>query len=182
MLTKREVDAKRARAALGRGTSWKAVAKRYSIDAPFKRAGGKVPAQAKNTLDRRLGKAIFSAVQHRLVAAIQTQYGYWVFTVTRVEPARQRQLGARSRRRSGTRSPRRPSKRRSTPSSATSRHAGERRPSALRDTGRPTAEMARRPLKRRSIAPNARSDPSLDDLEGSTAACARETLTFGVLE
>ena len=48
VLTKREADAKRARSALERGTSWKAVAKRYSIDATSKRAGGKVPAERGN--------------------------------------------------------------------------------------------------------------------------------------
>ncbi len=51
--------------------------------------GGKVPAVEKNTVTGRLGKAVFSAVKHRLVGPIRTQYGYWVFTVTSVEPARQ---------------------------------------------------------------------------------------------
>ena len=92
VLTKHEADAKRARAALERGTSWKAVAKRYSIDATSNRAGGKLPAQAKDALGPRLGKAVFSAVRHRLAGPIRTQYGYWVFMVTRIEPARQRPL------------------------------------------------------------------------------------------
>jgi foldase protein PrsA len=92
VLTKNEVDAKRARLALERGTSWKAVAKRYSIDPGSNRAGGKVPAVAKNTLNRQLGKVVFSAIKHRLVGPIRTQYGYWVFTVTSVELARQRPL------------------------------------------------------------------------------------------
>ena len=39
VLTKHEADAKRARAALERGTSWKAVAKRYSIDATVQTRG-----------------------------------------------------------------------------------------------------------------------------------------------
>ena len=56
VLTKHEVDAKRARSALERGTSWKTVARRYSIDAESKRDGGKLPAQAKGTLDRQLEK------------------------------------------------------------------------------------------------------------------------------
>src|SRR5689334_15062314 len=56
VLTKRRSTAERARAALERGTSWKAVARRYSIDAQSKRHGGKLPAQAKGTLDRQLDK------------------------------------------------------------------------------------------------------------------------------
>src|SRR4051812_29683009 len=89
VLTKRKADAERARSALERGTSWKAVARRYSIDSASRRAGGKLPAQAKGTLDRRLDKAVFGAVKHRLVGPVRTQYGYYVFTVTRIEPARQ---------------------------------------------------------------------------------------------
>ncbi len=92
VLTKHEVDAERARSALERGTSWKAVAKRYSIDPSSNRVGGKVPAVPKNALPGRLGKAVFSAVKRRLVGPIRTQYGYWVFTVTNVEPARQPSL------------------------------------------------------------------------------------------
>jgi foldase protein PrsA len=92
VLTKREGDARRARAALERGSSWKAVARRYSIDTTSKRAGGKVPAVAEGTLDRQLDKAVFNAVEHRLVGPVRTQYGYYVFTVTRIKPARQRTL------------------------------------------------------------------------------------------
>jgi foldase protein PrsA len=92
VLTNRKADAKRARSALERGTSWKAVASRYSIDPGSKRSGGKLPAVAKGTLDRRFDKAVFSAVEHRLVGPVRTSYGYWVFTVTRVEPERQRPL------------------------------------------------------------------------------------------
>jgi len=92
VLTKREADAKRARSALEHGASWKAVAARYSIDTTSKRVGGKVPSVAKGTLDRQLDKAVFNAVEHRLVGPIRTQYGYYVFTVTRVKPGRQRPL------------------------------------------------------------------------------------------
>jgi foldase protein PrsA len=92
VLTKREADAKRARAALERGTSWKAVASRYSIDDQSKGDGGKLPAQAKGTLDRELDKAVFRADKHRLTGPIRTRYGYLVFTVSKVEPARQQPL------------------------------------------------------------------------------------------
>jgi foldase protein PrsA len=90
--TKRAADARRARSALERGTSWKAVTRRYSIDAASRHAGGKIAAVAEGTLDRRLDKAVFRATEHRLVGPIRTSYGYWVFTVTNVKPARQRPL------------------------------------------------------------------------------------------
>ncbi len=133
VLTNREADAKRARSALERGASWKAVAKRYSIDPVSRRDGGRLPAMAKGTFDRQFEKAVFSAAEHRLVGPVRTHYGYWVFTVTRIEPARQPSLAEVSdtiRRRSSPR----PSRPRSTPSCRTSRRAGGRRPSARRDT------------------------------------------------
>lgn len=92
VLTKRKADAQRARSALERGASWKAVARRYSIDTQTKRDGGKLPGQEKGTLDRALDKAVFSATKHRLVGPIRTDYGYYVFTVTKIAPARQQRL------------------------------------------------------------------------------------------
>ena len=59
---------------------------------PSKRDGGKLPAQAKGTLGRQLDKAVFNAAEHRLTGPIRTHYGYLVFTVTKVEPARQQPL------------------------------------------------------------------------------------------
>jgi foldase protein PrsA len=92
VLTKHRADAKRARVALEHGTSWKVVARRYSIDVQSKGDGGRLPAQAKGTLDAPLEKAVFSAAEHRLVGPIRTDYGYLIFTVTKIEPPRQRPL------------------------------------------------------------------------------------------
>ncbi len=89
VLTERKADAERARAALERGISWKAVARRYSIDPISRRVGGKLPAQTKGTLDRPLGPAVFGAITHRLVGPIRTRYGYYIFMITKVTPARQ---------------------------------------------------------------------------------------------
>lgn len=92
LLTQREADAKRARSALERGTSWKAVARRYSIDDQTKHNGGKLPAKPKGTLQRQLETPVFKAVAHRLTGPIRTHYGYLVFTVTKVEPAHEQPL------------------------------------------------------------------------------------------
>ena len=104
VLTKSKADADKAHAALERGDAWKAVAKRYSIDDTSKAAGGKLPAQAKGTLDKELDEAVFSAKKGELVGPVKTQYGYYVFTVTDVTAAASRR-SPRPRRRSSRRSP-----------------------------------------------------------------------------
>ena len=92
MLTKTKANADKAHAALESGDSWKAVAKKYSIDDTSKAAGGKLPAQAKGTLDKELDDAVFSAKKGELVGPIKTQYGYYVFTVSDVTEASQQTL------------------------------------------------------------------------------------------
>ena len=84
MLTKTRAQAQQARSALERGATWKQVARRYSLDDTSKRDGGRLPAQAEGTLDKPLDRAVFRARKGRLVGPVKTQYGYYVFTVTRV--------------------------------------------------------------------------------------------------
>ena len=84
VLTKDKAEADKAQAALEAGDSWKTVAKKYSIDDTSKAAGGKLPAQAKGTLDKELDDAVFSAKKDELEGPIKTQYGYYVFTVTAI--------------------------------------------------------------------------------------------------
>jgi foldase protein PrsA len=92
VLTKGKGDADKAYAALKSGDSWKTVAKKYSIDDTSKASGGKLPAQAKGTLDKELDDAVFSAKKNALVGPVKTQYGYYVFTVTGVTAASQQSL------------------------------------------------------------------------------------------
>ena len=92
VLTKTKANADKAHAALESGDSWKAVAKKYSIDDTSKAAGGKLPAQAKGTLDTDLDDAVFSAKKGELVGPVKTQYGYYVFTVSDVTEASQQTL------------------------------------------------------------------------------------------
>ena len=66
VLTKDKAEADKAKAALEAGDSWSAVAKKYSIDDTSKAAGGKLPAQAKGTLDKELDDAVFSAKKNEL--------------------------------------------------------------------------------------------------------------------
>src|SRR4051794_12134765 len=92
VLTKDKAKADEAKAALEDGDSWKTVAKKYSIDDTSKASGGKLPAQAKGTLDKELDDAVFSAKKNELKGPIKTQYGYYVFDVTDVTEASQQTL------------------------------------------------------------------------------------------
>src|SRR4051794_1535399 len=93
VLTKDKATADKARAALDSGDSWTTVAKKYSIDDTSKAAGGKLPAQAKGTLDKELDDAVFSAKKNELEGPIKTQYGYYVFAGTAATDASQQRLG-----------------------------------------------------------------------------------------
>jgi foldase protein PrsA len=92
VLTKNKAEADKAYAALKSGDSWSTVAKKYSIDDTSKAAGGKLPAQAKGTLDKELDTAVFAASKNDLKGPIKTQYGYYVFTVTAITAASQQTL------------------------------------------------------------------------------------------
>jgi foldase protein PrsA len=92
VLTKKKDEAQTAYNALKGGDSWSTVAKKYSIDDTSKAAGGKLPAQAKGTLDKQLDDAVFSAKKNQLEGPIKTQYGYYDFEVTKVTPASQQTL------------------------------------------------------------------------------------------
>ena len=92
VLTKTKPQAQKALAALKSGQSWKTVAKKYSIDDTSKANGGKLPAQAKGTLDKQLDDAVFAADKNKLAGPVKTQYGYYEFTVTGITPASQQSL------------------------------------------------------------------------------------------
>jgi len=92
VVTRRKADARRARAELERGVSWKSVARRYSIDEETKRKGGKLEPVAEGTLENAFEKAVFGARKGRLVGPVRTVSGYYVLTVTKIERKRQQAL------------------------------------------------------------------------------------------
>jgi foldase protein PrsA len=92
VLTKGEAKADEAKAALDSGDSWKTVAKEYSIDEASKSQGGKLPAQAKGTLEKALDEAVFSAKRGEIEGPVKTQFGYYVFEVEKVTKASQQTL------------------------------------------------------------------------------------------
>ena len=117
MLTKDKADGRQGQGRAGvAATRGRRVAKKYSIDDTSKAAGGKLPAQAKGTLDKELDDAVFSAKKNELVGPIKTQYGYYVFTRQRHHRRPASRRSPRPRRRSSRRSSPRTSRRRWTPS------------------------------------------------------------------
>jgi foldase protein PrsA len=91
VLTKSRAKALQAKRAL-RGGNWKAVAKRYSIDQASKSQGGKLPDVTKGQQDKAFDAAIFKAKKGRLQGPVKTQFGWYVFEVTKVTPASQQSL------------------------------------------------------------------------------------------
>jgi foldase protein PrsA len=89
VLTKTKAKAGQAKAALQSGTAWKDVAKKYSIDQASKAQGGKLPGVAKGQQEKSFDAAIFSAKKNQLEGPVKTQFGYYVFKVTKVTPASQ---------------------------------------------------------------------------------------------
>jgi foldase protein PrsA len=92
VLTKTQAQAQKAKAALEGGQSFAAVAKKYSIDQASKSQGGKLPGVAKGQQEKALDAAVFSAKKGVLVGPVKTQFGYYVFKVTKVTPASQQSL------------------------------------------------------------------------------------------
>jgi len=89
VLTKTEAKAEQARAALRSGDSWNSVAKKYSIDEASKEQGGQLLAVAEGQQEAALDKAVFAADKGELQGPVKTQFGYYVFEVSKVTPAKQ---------------------------------------------------------------------------------------------
>ncbi len=92
VLTKTEGKANEARAALASGQSFKAVAKKFSIDQASKDQGGVLLAVAKGQQEKAFDDAIFSADKGALTGPVKTQFGFYVFRVQKVTKASQQTL------------------------------------------------------------------------------------------
>jgi foldase protein PrsA len=96
VLTKGKAKAQAALKLLKHGKSWKVVSKKYSIDQASKAQGGKLPAQAKGTLEAALDKVVFAAKKGKILGPIKTQFGFYVVQVTKITPATQQTLAQAS--------------------------------------------------------------------------------------
>jgi foldase protein PrsA len=92
VLTKDKATAAKAKTALDSGQSWTTVAKKYSIDQASKGQGGKLAGVAKGQQEQALDTAVFAAPKAKITGPIKTQFGWYVFTVTKITPAKQQSL------------------------------------------------------------------------------------------
>jgi parvulin-like peptidyl-prolyl isomerase len=92
VLTKNQKKAGQALAELKKKKSWKDVVKKYSVDTASKAQGGKLPGVTKGTQEKAFDTAIFSAKKGEIKGPIKTQFGYYVFQVTKITPATQQTL------------------------------------------------------------------------------------------
>src|SRR2546423_8595462 len=92
VLTKTKAKAEAAKKQIESGQSWAKVAKKYSIDEASKAQGGKLPGVAKGQQEKAFDDAIFSAKKGAITGPIKTQFGYYVFDVSKVTPASQQSL------------------------------------------------------------------------------------------
>jgi foldase protein PrsA len=92
VLTKTQAQANAAKAALGSGRSWAAVARQYSQDPTSKNKGGLLTGVVKGQEDRALDTAAFSAPQGKVLGPVQGQFGFYVFEVTKINKGTQQTL------------------------------------------------------------------------------------------
>jgi foldase protein PrsA len=92
VLTKTEDQAKKAKAALDSGQSFKTVASKYSIDQATKADGGKLTGVPKGQQEKSLDAATFKAPKGQIEGPVKTQFGYYVFRVTKITPGKQQPL------------------------------------------------------------------------------------------
>jgi foldase protein PrsA len=92
VLTKDKAKAAQAKKALQSGQSWKSVAKKYSVDQASKSKGGQLAGVARGQQEPAFDKAIFAAKKGKLTGPIKTQFGWYVFEVSKVTPSKQQTL------------------------------------------------------------------------------------------
>ncbi|HEX6712124.1 MAG TPA: peptidyl-prolyl cis-trans isomerase [Thermoleophilaceae bacterium] len=92
VLTRTKGKADAAKKELDGGAKWAGVAKKYSIDEASKAQGGKLPGVAKGQQEKAFDDAIFGAKKGATTGPIKTQFGYYVFQVTKVTAASQQTL------------------------------------------------------------------------------------------
>jgi foldase protein PrsA len=94
VLTKTPAQVTAAKNALNHGQSWKAVAKKYSIDPTTKNTGGLLSKVTAGQQDAALSAAAFgpTAKVGKLLGPIKGQFGYYLVEVTKITPAKSRTL------------------------------------------------------------------------------------------
>ena len=92
ILTKTQAQGQKARDALDKGQKFPAVAKKFSIDPATKEQGGQLTGVAKGQQDPAFDKAVFGAKKDVVGGPVKTQFGYLVYKVEKITPAKQQTL------------------------------------------------------------------------------------------
>jgi foldase protein PrsA len=92
VLATKKPKADAALKAIKSGTPWPKVAKQYSSDTASKSQGGRLPGVTKGQQEKTFDAAIFSSPKSKVVGPVKTQFGYYVFRVTKITPAKQQSL------------------------------------------------------------------------------------------
>jgi foldase protein PrsA len=92
VLTKTRAKAVQAKSAIQGGQSFGAVAKKFSIDQASKTQGGKLPGVVRGQQEKALDAAVFTTPKGTLRGPVKTQFGYYVFRVTKITAATQQSL------------------------------------------------------------------------------------------
>ena len=90
--TRTAARANAAERAIRGGQPWPVVARRFSNDAVSKSQGGRLPDVIPGQQERALDNAVFRAQRGQLVGPVRTQFGYYVFRVTNIQPPTQQTL------------------------------------------------------------------------------------------
>jgi len=89
VLTKTKARADAAKRALQGGASFKAVAKKYSVDQQSKATGGLLTGAIRGQQDQGLDKVAFSAPKGKLQGPVKAQFGYYLVDVKKITPPTQ---------------------------------------------------------------------------------------------
>jgi foldase protein PrsA len=92
VVTKTESQARKAKAALDSGQSFKSVVTKYSIDQATKVDGGVLTGVPKGQQVKSLDAPTFTAPIGEVRGPVKTQFGYYVFKVTKITPSKQQPL------------------------------------------------------------------------------------------
>jgi len=92
VLTKDKAKAAQAKKELEDGASFKEVSKKYSVDQASKAQGGKLPGVTRGRQDKAFDEAIFGAEKGDLQGPVKTQFGWYVFEVDKITPAKEQTL------------------------------------------------------------------------------------------
>jgi foldase protein PrsA len=93
VLTKTKDKAQQAKSALQSGQSWTTVAKTYSLDKASKNKGGVLQGGvAKGQQEKALDTALFAADKGKLTGPVKTQFGWYIFQITKITKGTQQTL------------------------------------------------------------------------------------------